>query len=410
MHIIELRAQNYARLSAITIRPDGALVQISGRNSSGKSSTLNAIWVALKGRAVAPPKPIHQGTEQAIIRLDLGEMVITRTFKADKHDGYTTDLKVSLANGSRVGAKPQQLIDGLLGDLSFDPLAFARLPAKEQFERVKSLVPDFNFDDNAAQRQNAYDERTAANRKAKDSRSQAAGIALPPGPKPKEANPADLIRKLNAATEQNNQRAALIADCERFLNEAERLRVRADSLEADAARIQKRIDAMPAIDTASITTELAGAQDIARIRRDHEERERHEHQAEEAERLSATLTAFIEQCDKEKRDAIAKAKMPVQGLSFGDDEVLLNGLPFSQAGTAEKIRASVGIGIALNPELRVMLIDEGSELDSESLKLVAELAERENFQVWLAKIQEDEGGPGFHIVDGHVAEQKEAAE
>ncbi len=100
MRILELRAENFARLRAIEIRPDGHLVQITGANDEGKSSTLNAIWACLKGRSAAPPVPIRKGCEQATLRVSLGrdsvEMTVTRTFRHDKHGDLTTDIKVTM--------------------------------------------------------------------------------------------------------------------------------------------------------------------------------------------------------------------------------------------------------------------------------------------------------------------------
>jgi hypothetical protein len=61
--------------------------------------------------------------------------------------------------------------------------------------------------------------------------------------------------------------------------------------------------------------------------------------------------------------------------------------------------------MALNPSLRVMLVDEGSELDSDSLKLIADLAASQKYQVWLARVAEgDAAKTGFEIVDGALAE------
>jgi DNA repair exonuclease SbcCD ATPase subunit len=421
VNIIELRAQNFARLSAVTIRPDGALVQITGRNGQGKSSILNSIWVALKGRAAAPPQPIHKGAEEARIDLDIGSMRIVRTFKIAQHKGgkgedvITSDLKVTMADGRRIGVKPQSMIDALLGDLSFDPLEFARLPANEQFDRVRALVPNFDFEENAARRAEAFDERTIENRKAKDARARAEGIKLPPGPKPKAESTAALAAKLQAATEQNaaNGRRRLLqenakAEIERKLDEAEQLRARAATLEKEAAKAQSEFDKLAPVpddvDTKRIADELAAADKNRQTVAQFEERERHETEAQTAEEKAAELTAAIEQCDHDKRTAIEATQMPVDGLSFGEDEVLLNGLPFSQAGTAEKIRASMGIGMSLNPQLRVMLIDEGSELDAQSLKMVAELAAAKKYQVWLTRVTEgDAAKVGFEIVDGAVA-------
>jgi len=416
MKIVELRANGFARLSAVAIRPDGSLVQITGKNSQGKSSVLRAIWTALAGRAAAPATPINKNAEEARLRLDLGEMVVTRTFRRGK-DGadITSDLKVTLAGGGRVGTKPQAMIDALLGDLSFDPLEFARLKPSEQFDRVKALVPGFDFAGNAAERMLAFTERTEANRAAKAARARADGIRLPPGGKPKIESAADLIDKLEHANATNRsidieagRRAEEDRLIERMLDEAEQLRARAATVEKEAQTRQKKLDALeplpPPVDIGPIKAALGAAENARGVIVLIENRERHEREAEEAERLAATLTAFIETCDRQRHEAVSKAKMPINNLSFGDDAVLLNGLPFADAGTAEKIRASVAIGMHLNPQLRVMLIDEGSELDADSLALVAEMAEANDFQVWVARV--DEGGEaGFVIVDGSVKEE-----
>ena len=47
MKIIELRATNIKRLKAVEITPDGTMQVIGGRNAQGKSSVLDAIWLAL---------------------------------------------------------------------------------------------------------------------------------------------------------------------------------------------------------------------------------------------------------------------------------------------------------------------------------------------------------------------------
>ena len=47
-----------------------------------------------------------------------------------------------------------------------------------------------------------------------------------------------------------------------------------------------------------------------------------------AEQEATDLTSKIAQLDQEKADAIAAAKMPVDGLTIGDGCVLLNGVPF----------------------------------------------------------------------------------
>jgi hypothetical protein len=418
MRIIELRANNFARLVAVEIRPDGTLVPIVGKNGQGKTSILNAIWVALKGRAVAPAEPIHAGAEQAVIRLDIGDAVVTRTFERGKLGELTTDLKVVAADGTKVRAKPQEWIDRTLAATCFNPLEFVRQPAKVQFDTLRKFVPGIDFDDIARKRQKAYDDRTASNHRLGDAKVQAETIVLPPGPEPVAVDTADLVMKLGDATEANSARAAAIAQMASLrntantkLDEAERLRARAATMEKEADEAINAADAiekgLPAVvDTAAISTQLASAQTVQQTRAKFEERRRALANVDTHKAESDRLTQAIADLDKQKADAIAAAKLPVPGLTFGDDNVvLLNGVPLSQAGTAEKIRVGVAVGMSLNPTLRVILIDEASELDAESLAMVEAMAKEQGFQVWCAKIDDTGTAPGFQIVDGRVAGQ-----
>jgi len=46
------------------------------------------------------------------------------------------------------------------------------------------------------------------------------------------------------------------------------------------------------------------------------------------------------------------------------------------------------IGLAANPKLRVLLIRDGSLLDSENLEVVRKMAEEADAQIWLEKVSE----------------------
>ena len=119
-------------------------------------------------------------------------------------------------------------------------------------------------------------------------------------------------------------------------------------------------------------------------------------------RAVAEVETEVRELDEERRQRIAAAKLPVPGLTLGDDGVNLNGVPFEQASQAEQLRASLAIGIASNPELRLMLIRDGSLLDEDGLRLVAEMAESADVQVLLEKVGTD-GTGAVLIEDGEVA-------
>lgn len=422
MKIIELRATNFARLRAIEIRPDGHIVPINGRNGQGKTSILNAVWAAFVGRAAAPPHAIRDGAEEARLHVAIGgdkvELAITRTVRRGKDGVEAWDLKVVQADGGRVTRKPQELIDHSLNALAFDPLAFARAKPPEQLAQLKALVPGFDFAASAAQRAKLFGERTDENRRASAQRSAANLIELPPGPEPKPVDTADLVRQLAEATEVNNRRTFLnseaakhLRDRDRLYDEAEKLRAQAVTLDrraTEAEVLANKITMPSAVDVAPLNAALASAQSVSQVAGRFAERRRAEAAADAAQHASDELTRRIDAIDVGVEDAIRKAKLPA-GLSMTEEGVLLKGLPFEQAGTAEKILASAEVRMALAPDLRVMLIDEGSELDSSMLAALAKLADERDYQVWIARVDES-GKSGFVIEDGRVSGQQAAAE
>ncbi len=126
MKIIGLQAERIKRIVAVDIKPNGNLVQITGKNAQGKTSVLDSIWWALGGLANVQGRPIKDGENNAFIKLDLGEIVVTRKFKKVGENEFTSTLSVETAEGTNVSS-PQKVLDELLGELSFNPLEFARI-------------------------------------------------------------------------------------------------------------------------------------------------------------------------------------------------------------------------------------------------------------------------------------------
>jgi predicted ABC-type transport system involved in lysophospholipase L1 biosynthesis ATPase subunit len=427
--IINLQAENIKKLSAVEITPAGALVQITGPNGSGKTSVLDSIYWALAGAKEIASQPVRKGEEKASIRLDLGEVVVTRRFTAA---GGTT-LTVEGAKGARFPS-PQKMLDDLLGSLTFDPLAFSRMEPKKQLEQLRTMVKlDVDIDELDAQNAIDYAARTEVNRTAKQLEAQEAAIVVAPNLPDEPIDVSALLAEMeiaaehNTGIEQRKQRRADVANNilslktslpveEQMLANLERqVAEQRNAIEGYRAKIielQGKLDAAEPlpdpIDPAEIRAKIEAAQTTNEQLKLVEQREALRFKLEAAESQSAGLTIAIEERTRKRQDTIAKAAMPVPGLSFGDGHVIYNDIPFDQASSAEQLRVSVAIAMAMNPKLRVLRIKDGSLLDENGLKMIEEMAGAGDYQVWIERV-DTSGTVGIVMEDGHIRAVEQVA-
>lgn len=426
-----LAAENFQILRLVDVKFEDGVTIIRGENEQGKSSLLRAIWVALAGRAVAPPKPIRKGEEQCRIRLDLGDLIVTRTF-TEQPDGkpYTDAVKVESADGKQRYQRPQQVLNELMGELGFDPLRFKNMKPEDQAETLLELVPlPIDLAEMARFDTADFENRTEINRDVRQLQAQI--DAIPVEEVPEDAPDLNALTdalgnaaNTNAAIERERMRResmqneiqrvaghgtqsrARMEDLRRQLEEAE---AEAEAAEKQVIALQAEYDALPpepeAVDTDAIREQLRTANDVlARIDRQKRRAElvaQHAAKAAEAQRL----TDMLDQRENDRKEALKKARMPVEGLEFvvndkGKPQVFYRGVPFEQASDAVKIKTSLAIAMAANPELRMAIIRDGSLLDKSSVKLIAEMCAEHDFQVVMEVVGEE--GVGVVLRNGEV--------
>lgn len=433
-HVLSLEAENFKRLRAVHINPTGALVEISGDNGEGKSSTLDAIWAALGGKDACPDKPIHSGSEAAImakeakseVRLILGQggepkLKVTRRFKPREGGDWTTDLIVETPEGARYD-KAQGILDTLVGALCFDPLAFTRLPDKDQISALRRFVPEVDFATVEGLNKRDFENRADINRDIKSLKGQLDALPQSAGDIPERVDTEALEKQLAEAADFNiqverrktqreqfrdtieekcRQRDARRARAEQLRNEAAEMDQSANDLNAEIAEDERKLagaEELPTpTDVADIRAKLDEGRQINALVDRAARRQQLEQQIAEKDEAAARLTQAMVTRKENAAKAVQAAKMPVPGLGFGENAdgspfVTLNGQPFSQASQAQQIRASVAIAGAMNPELRVAMIKDGSLLDKKSWAALTEFATANDLQLWVETVDQKTTG------------------
>ena len=428
LRIVKLSGENFKRLNAVELSPEDGLTVIGGENMQGKSSVLDLVKWLLGGKKQLPADPVRHGADMASGTLDLGDIIISRS--------VTTDGKERVSIKSKDGkafARPESMLQALVSPLSFDALEFERDTQLGRLESLRMLL-GLDFAEHDRERTAKFDTRTDINREAKRLKGELQDAPYYDGAPEAEVSATTILAELEAArvTNAENQRKRDAVEAGRA--EFKRLKAERKSVDeeedADITRTKKAAEAkrdaadseeQEEIERVSIAAEekreaieksisevVAGGKKLAEdavalkdlptdeletLAKSAEENSaktranaRHKTLTDSHAELQGqadALTSELTEMDTARAKAISEADYPVEGLVMGADGVMLGGVPFEQASQAERLKASIAIGCAMNPDLKVILSPDGCRMTPKSRALLAKLATEAGVQVIL---------------------------
>jgi hypothetical protein len=237
-----------------------------------------------------------------------------------------------------------------------------------------------------------------------------------------------ILQQLNVIKASNEEVTKKVRERDRAshdLDESERAKVKLDeqrdellmklqTIEANVKKAEEDIERKRAIlaempgefkitDTSVVEEKLRTASDINIQAEQFKAYQKAVKELSEAKKASEILTTKLDGIKAEKVAAVAKSPLPFKNLEF-DPEVglLIDGIPFSQRSSSEKLRISARIGMQLKPGLRVLYIPEGSLLDDDSYAAIKEMAEKLDYQVLVEVVGEAEGENVICLREGRL--------
>lgn len=471
LKLIKLEVDHVLRVDAVSVDANGKHVQVNGKNGAGKSSLLNALFGALEGLSAKDfPEPIHRGAKKGTVRLDLGELIVERTWTEKSQR-----LRVTAKDGSEY-TSPQKVLDSLLGRFAMDPSAFMRRRPQDQVDdvlnlagvappvdRVKAiatgLVDDVRkLEPHHAESADAYLMRLSADesgmfylrrrsahqnadRALKALEKQRAEVEAAGGAIDAESQPlsaSDLIaqvERLNQRADQRRQAERHFEEQQRILNDGHNLltelieeKTKAkDEIEELRKKLAEKEKALDVLDgrinigrskLEELKGEVATAQaavaaiedpreriltvreqiktieatneNLTRRRIATEQMERYSLEVESAQAAHKREEEALEALRYLRKHLLDDIDLGVPGLAIGDGELTLNGISFRQASQAEQIRTACAIAFRQNPKLKLLRLDEAEHLDSESKRIVFEMADRYGWQCIMASVSDSD--------------------
>lgn len=429
--LTKLHVENFKRIQAVEIEPEGNVTIVGGMNEQGKSSLLDSISVLLQGKATKIPEPVRKGAKKAMIIGEIQKdewdafdsMIITRTITV-AGNWY---VKVQDKDG-RAYKSPESMLKEIFGE-PVDPVEFVRMNPAERVETLKRIT-GLDFSELDAKRKELYDERTFVGREVKQLEGNLKDFDAyyPDVPNEKVSVTALLedLAKIQAENRENDKKkeeleqvnSELESANERLENMLEELRrlqekihdaqVFMNDLREDRTELEYTVEGLVYADEQEVKDQIAKVEETnnridANIKFDKEteklETKKTEHQ---------TLTQKIQKIDTDKQDQLSKIDFPIDGLSFNENDVLYNDLPFNekQLSSEELLRVSFAIAIAARPNLKNILIREGSLLDENNLKLIGKMAKDAGIHCFIEVVGNDAEKATILIENGEIKEDE----
>lgn len=439
MKITNVEAHNVKGLKDVRFDLKGHhLFIVGGKNRQGKTSTLDALLMALCGKSGYdnyPTVPLREGQEKGWVKVSL-------TGDAELHEptGLTVELLLRRRGDGTVAeeivlkdstgleaSEPRTTLKRLFDLRAFDPLEFTKMKREKQVETLMRLV-GLDFTEDRQKQAVILDERKVLWNEGKRQRVLVDEMPEYPDAPEAELDSVKIVeelkrRELLKKALDDADKARQKADKNLATQQKELDRLLAQKEEIERAILNQKTAvvtsaniAASAAEAAASAKETAEASPIEEVQQvlsevtDRNAKFKANKDKREAEarllQLRAeynTKTSEIEAIDKDIEKRLKEATWPLPGMSISGNLVTWNGIPIDELSQSERIVVSVAVGMKLNPKLKLLVSQDGNALDVETIEALDQILEKHDFQMiveFVTHSKDDENLCSIVIRDG----------
>lgn len=407
MILTGMKIEGYKNINFVELVPDSHMNLVSGKNGAGKSSLIEAMIDAIKGKTEMgkhPQKKIKNGKDKAVIEVTLGEgkdaLNIKRTIT--QKGVY---LKAERADGKPVS---QGDLDKLLDSSTINITKLLHLDPKGQIDFVKR-VAGIDTAELENEYKELYGERTVLNRAAKEAKGALSSYG--DIEEVEYVNISGLLKKIEEADainrnimEEESEIEALensiVIDDEAIEKAKATIEICKQTIEGrekakkeNAKEAKKRrSNIQEKIDTVSIRAKVSDAEEINGRAKKYdmylESTKASDAASAKAKEVDDKMASILQQ----REDLINNSKLPFKNVEFDKDlGLVIGGIPFSEMSSAQQIKTMSRIYIESDPKLKVIYVKDGSLLDRETLAQIVGMSELKDYQFLVEIVSEVEG-------------------
>lgn len=412
---------------------------VTGENDKGKSNLIGSIMTCLTGTRSA--NLLKQGEEKGSVSVEIG----------DEHSKYTIELRFSDKNprgtlyikdeNSGMETNNLSVLQKMFQYTDFDANEFVQMSTtaegrKRQVEIIKKLLPEKVLEQIQGIEQKLPEleaDRREWGRKIKDLDGSIKEMAITKDQLDyftEEINVDELSDRIEKATTHNNmiaQAKERMQEKQNILNtydnetefeeskfeeqmidiedEILRLKKKQDILKeekekyserrkSEKSKIKEQIADLKAGATQepenvdSLREQMSQAGDHNRMVLRIQEYNKQRYLLQDAIEKRKELDDKIKEHRAKKESLVKDSKLPIEGLSFEDDQLTINNIPFApgEVSTSQQIEIAAKLIIAMNPKMKVFKLMNGESLGQEKFNAIIDFAKKEGYQGFIEEM------------------------
>lgn len=413
---LSLEIDNFKNIDKMVIEIGGRSLLIIGKNGAGKSSFIQAMMSPLNSKML-PSEPIKKGEERAKISHKIGGVI------NGQYEEYILDMfftpkdktgrLVVYNKDNEVVKSPATFIKNLIGNVSFDVTQWLNDTKAKRLETIKKLTGCANDIDMI----NIEISKLKADKKYKSDRAEELEGSLKNHEFTREeidtySNPVDLTpiqTEISGVALKQQQWDGVKMKVDGFKADVYRAEEKVAESVAEMNRLQSLIEVekMRILDinqekskaTNNINVGNTWLNDNPRPSIDDVNQrmndaiahnEKHNrigmlgNQQKEMISLKSQVEDVkgqIEEQELKRSDIISKSQLPIEGLTFSDEDLFIDDLPLEsgQINKAREWQVGIQVAMALNPNYKGIFLHDASLFDKETLHSIIHEIEKHGY-------------------------------
>lgn len=400
--------KDFKGIEDLTMDVNGQHVILIGDNELGKSSATDAIWTNLSAKRI-PQQPIRQGAGKAEVMVVVGNDQVEYQIER-KYTEKGNYLEITSPEGFK-SSKIANLTN-LVGDVDFNVFEFVELGKtvpgrREQVGIIKRFLSDKvvdKIDDNNIRIGKIKETRSGLNVRIRDLKglvnTESKEINFDDAEKFSSHKDLNKIQdKYREAVDHNGiWKQFVMRWCkapERPVVEVEEI---VSAIEAKISELKSKIgefelerkkviDFTPK-DTDTLRKEFEAAKEfndkVDQVKKYLEHKDEFEVKTKEYDKWAVEINRI----EVESKLIISESEVPVEGLTFDEDGLYLNGLPFTeeQIATSQLMEVGVDLAIAKKPKVKIIRINHGESLGIKKFNELIKVCNKKGYQLFIEKV------------------------